>query len=161
MQTFLPYPSFHESASVLDSTRLWKQLLEARQIFTSLSDPTYGWQHHSAVRMWRGYRGALYRYATQIYFECIKREIDAGIEFGKFVALVVDFGIIKHADYNDQPFWLGRPEFHLSHQSNLIRKDLCFYRPLFPGVPNDLPYVWPHPLTKPDGTYKLKIRLFK
>jgi hypothetical protein len=32
---------------------------------------------------------------------------------------------------------------HRSHQSNLIRKDPAFYGPLFPGVPDDLDYVWP------------------
>jgi len=36
------------------------------------------------------------------------------------------------------------PEFTLSHQSNLLRKDPEFYRPVFgPDVPDDLPYVWP------------------
>ena len=34
-------------------------------------------------------------------------------------------------------------EIHLSHQSNLVRKDREFYAPLFPGVPDDLPYIWP------------------
>jgi hypothetical protein len=41
------------------------------------------------------------------------------------------------------PPWLGDEQLHRSHQSNLIRKDPGFYRPLFPDVPPDLPYVWP------------------
>jgi hypothetical protein len=41
------------------------------------------------------------------------------------------------------PPWLGDPDFHLSHQSALVRKDPDFYGPLFPGVPDDLEYVWP------------------
>lgn len=41
------------------------------------------------------------------------------------------------------PPWLGESEFHRSHQSNLIRKDPEFYGPRFPGVPDDLEYVWP------------------
>ena len=41
------------------------------------------------------------------------------------------------------PPWLGDPAFHLAHQSNLIRKDPDHYAPRFPGVPGDLPYVWP------------------
>src|SRR3712207_7307101 len=32
---------------------------------------------------------------------------------------------------------------HLSHRSALVRKDPARYRPLFPEVPDDLPYVWP------------------
>ncbi len=43
------------------------------------------------------------------------------------------------------PRWLGDPDFHLAHQSALVRKDPDFYGPLFPGVPDDLPYVWPPP----------------
>ena len=41
------------------------------------------------------------------------------------------------------PSWLGDADFHRSHQSNLIRKLPVHYGPLFPGVPDDLPYVWP------------------
>jgi hypothetical protein len=32
---------------------------------------------------------------------------------------------------------------HQSHRSALVRKDPGHYRPLFPDVPDDLPYVWP------------------
>lgn len=41
------------------------------------------------------------------------------------------------------PHWLGDAEFHRCHQSALVRKDPDFYGPRFPGVPDDLPYVWP------------------
>ena len=44
------------------------------------------------------------------------------------------------------PPWLGDEEFHRSHQSALLRKDPDHYGPLFPGVPDDLEYVWPTPL---------------
>ncbi|MEU9670514.1 helix-turn-helix domain-containing protein [Streptomyces bobili] len=30
-----------------------------------------------------------------------------------------------------------------AHRSALVRKDPAAYRPMFPGVPDDLPYVWP------------------
>jgi hypothetical protein len=43
----------------------------------------------------------------------------------------------------DLPSWLGSDELHVSHQSNLIRKDREFYSHVFPGVPDNLPYVWP------------------
>lgn len=43
------------------------------------------------------------------------------------------------------PPWLGDEAFHRSHQSNLLRKLPEHYGPLFPGVPDDLPYVWPQP----------------
>jgi hypothetical protein len=43
----------------------------------------------------------------------------------------------------EYPPWLGDEALHRSHQSNLIRKDPAFYAPLFPGIPADLPYIWP------------------
>jgi hypothetical protein len=41
------------------------------------------------------------------------------------------------------PFWLGDPEFHMSHQSNLVRKDSGHYGKIFLGVPDNMEYVWP------------------
>lgn len=73
MQTFLPEPSFVESAKALDNKRLGKQRVEAKQILFALSDPTYGWQHHPAVRMWRGYEESLAMYGHTICVEWIGR----------------------------------------------------------------------------------------
>jgi hypothetical protein len=47
------------------------------------------------------------------------------------------------AAVQELPPWLGDPALHLSHRSALLRKDPGFYGPLFPGDPDDLPYVWP------------------
>ena len=55
MQTFLPYPDYAASAKVLDRQRLGKQRVENLQIIKALLDPTYGWQNHPAVKMWRGH----------------------------------------------------------------------------------------------------------
>ena len=41
------------------------------------------------------------------------------------------------------PKWLGDESFHLSHQSNLLRKKPEHYGQFFMGIPNNLPYVWP------------------
>jgi hypothetical protein len=49
------------------------------------------------------------------------------------------------ADAGALPRWLGDPAFHRAHQSALVRKDPEFYGPRFPGVPDDLEYVWPEP----------------
>jgi Pyrimidine dimer DNA glycosylase len=45
MQTFLPFPSFEESARVLDNKRLGKQRVETMQILKALTLPTYGWKN--------------------------------------------------------------------------------------------------------------------
>jgi hypothetical protein len=41
------------------------------------------------------------------------------------------------------PHWIGDKGFHLSHQSNLLRKNKEYYGKFFFGIPNNLPYVWP------------------
>lgn len=73
MQTFLPYSDFKQSAQCLDNKRLGKQRVEALQILKAITDPSYGWQNHPAVKMWRGYEHALSKYALEICDEWIKR----------------------------------------------------------------------------------------
>ncbi len=51
MQTFLPFPSFHASAAVLDVRRLGKQRVEAVQVLRGLVVPGYGWRRHPAVQL--------------------------------------------------------------------------------------------------------------
>ena len=75
MQTFLPYSDFDECASVLDSRRLNKQLLEGRQILNSLAGTSRGWRNHPAVRMWAGSELVLYNYLNAIAKECYNRGI--------------------------------------------------------------------------------------
>jgi len=135
MQTFLPHADVWESVRALDDKRLGKQRVEAWQIYRALTDPEYGWQHHPAVNMWRGYEDALVRYGLVCCIEWLGRGYNGSKMLGNFVPLFVR---------NPQaPPWMGREEFHKSHQSNLIRKDADHYGPLFPGVPDDLPYWWP------------------
>ncbi|MFK0237429.1 MSMEG_6728 family protein [Streptomyces vinaceus] len=149
MQTFLPFPSFDASATVLDVRRLGKQRVEAVQVLRGLVVPGYGWRRHPAVRMWAGYEEALVRYGLEI---CAVWTAGGRADTCA-VTLVRDFGAGRPpgvprtqeqlADDGDLPPWLGAPEFHRSHQSALVRKDPDFYRERFPGVPDDLPYVWP------------------
>ena len=73
MQTFLPYPSFTKSAACLDSRRLGKQRVEAKQIYLALTKPGYGWQNHPAVKMWRGYEPALLSYGIIVCYEWVNR----------------------------------------------------------------------------------------
>ncbi len=150
VQTFLPYPDFAASARVLDRLRLGKQRVEALQVVRGLTVPTYGWRHHPAVKMWRGHLEALGRYALT----CCEAWVDLGHADTVAVTLAADLadaGIdrirsqAELAEGGALPAWLGDPAFHRSHQSSLVRKDPAFYRPAFPDVPDDLPYVWPPP----------------
>lgn len=142
IQTFLPYPRFSESARVIDNRRLGKQRVETLQILNSLIDGG-GWKNHPAVKMWRGHELALALYGLMVCREWRSRGFNdtctdkIWVKVGKPTALELN-GAPK-------PYWVGDPDFHLSHQSNLIRKLPDHYGPLFPGVPDNLPYVWPKP----------------
>ena len=148
LQTFLPYPDFAASASVLDQRRLGKQRVEALQVLRALTRPGYGWRHHPAVRMWRGHEEALGTYGVTVcraWFALgfadtcelqLREELDRiGVAAPRSQEELATAGAL--------PPWLGDPALHRSHQSSLLRKDPAFYRPRFPDVPDDLPYVSP------------------
>ncbi|MFD3546736.1 MSMEG_6728 family protein [Streptomyces sp. NPDC058655] len=149
MQTFLPYPSFEASAQALDARRLGKQRVEAVQVLRGLIVPGYGWRRHPAVRMWAGYEEALVRYGLDM----CRVWTDEGRSDTCSTTLLKDFrtwlpgGSVRTQEElaadGDLPPWLGTADFHRSHQSALVRKDHAFYRDRFPGVPDDLAYVWP------------------
>lgn len=137
MQTFLPYKSFAASAKCLDNRRLGKQRIEAWQIYQALTLPKYGWKHHPAVRMWKGYEPALCSYGWYICNEWkYNRGFNDTIEF-RFIDAMFDMesSIIT-------PPWLN-DSFCNSHRSNLLRKDPKWYSQFNWQVPDNLPYIWP------------------
>ena len=148
MQTFLPYADFEASARALDVKRLGKQRVETIQVVRALTWPGYGWANHPAVLMWKGFEEALGRYG----FVCC--DVWTGLGFGDTCAATIGadlaaVGIIEVrtqselAEAGGLPPWLGDAELHRSHQSALVRKDPEHYGSLFPGVPDDVEYVWP------------------
>lgn len=136
MQTFLPYPSFSESAQCLDRLRLGKQRVEAMQIISVLEGRSTGWANHPAVRMWRGHV-----YQLKVYYNTMCREWMLRGYNQTMPLFDVDLAI--YIGITIPPPWLSDPAFHLSHKSNLIRKLPTHYGPMWPDVPNNLPYVWP------------------
>ena len=148
MQTFLPYPDFVACAVVLDTRRLGKQRVEALQIVRALLVPEYGWRNHPAVLMWKGYPEALGRYGLEICREWRARGFADTCQ-PKILTDLSQLGVDQVRGQNQLaaagalPSWLGDPALHRSHQSALLRKDPEFYGSCFPGVPDDLPYVWP------------------
>lgn len=131
MQTFLPYADLRKSAQVLDSRRLGKQRVECVQLLNALRGKSKGWTNHPAARMWRGYHLGLELYMTY----CIQEWKSRGYRNSMPEVWVPDSAPL--------PPWFGDEAFHRSHQSNLVRKDPAYYGPLFPGVPDNLPYIWP------------------
>lgn len=139
MQTFLPYADFNKTAQVLDYKRLGKQRVETKQILNALDGLSKGWTNHPATKMWRGYRYELAQYGIAICNEWRKR--------GYNDSLLPEFAVRKQSylllGETERPDWLGNIDLHISHQSNLIRKDPTFYIPIFgESVPDDLPYLW-------------------
>lgn len=148
MQTFLPFADFERAARTLDPRRLGKQRVETIQVVRALTRPGYGWANHPAVLMWKGFEEALGRYG----FSCCDVWTELG--FGDTCALTIatDLRAAGVTTVRTQPElaaagalprWLGDEAFHRSHQSALLRKDRQHYGSLFPGTPDDLPYVWP------------------
>lgn len=139
MQTFLPTSDFEETARLLDYRRLGKQRVETWQLIRAINGMTKGWANHPAAVMWRGHTAPLAKYGLIMCREWVRRGYkDTMTE--RFQELVSSS---TSQELEDLPSWLGQPELHLSHQSNLIRKFPEHYGPLFPGVPSDLPYIWP------------------
>ncbi|MEU0298695.1 MSMEG_6728 family protein [Streptomyces sp. NPDC006175] len=149
MQTFLPYADFSRSALALDPRRLGKQRVETIQVLRGLTVPGYGWRHHPAVRMWTGYEEALVRYGLDMCaaWTAEGRADTCAATLRKDLAASAGLTSVRStaelAAAAELPPWLGDEALHESHRSALVRKDAAFYRPLFPDVPPDLPYVWP------------------
>ncbi|MFD0688217.1 MSMEG_6728 family protein [Actinomadura fibrosa] len=149
MQTFLPYEDFAATAGVLDPRRLGKQRVETLQVLRGLTVPGYGWRHHPAVKMWAGYEEGLVRYGLDIcarWCELGRADTCAGTLAADLTSATGLKEVRRQAELaeaGELPPWLGDPDFHLSHRSALVRKDREFYGALFPGTPDDLPYVWP------------------
>ena len=161
MQTFLPYSNFHLTAEVLDRKRLGKQRVEALQILRVLhtgpyicsecresfpNDPCCGgmgkpiktpWYNHPAVQMWKGYENGLLLYLREIYREWTRLGYkDTCWEKAQQLGYSCEHTVLL-------PDFIGSESFHLSHQSNLLRKYPEHYGQFFMGIPSDLPYVWP------------------
>ena len=149
MQTFLPWPDFAESAVALDTKRLGKQRVETLQIVRALTWPTYGWKHHPAVLMWRGFEEALGTYGVAICNEWAHRGFGDTCEATMMIDLAAA-GVrtpprsqSELAELGQLPPWLGDDDVHRSHRSALVRKDPEFYGARFTDADPELPYVWP------------------
>jgi len=129
MQTFLPYPDFIKSFKALDYRRLGKQRVEAYQIIRAIKNGG-GWQHHPAVKMWRGHINAL-----KLYYNLSLDEW-TGRGYRNNMQKMTIRGKIAY------PQWFGRNCFHAAHRSNLLRKDPVYYGNFDWKESPDLPYLW-------------------
>lgn len=147
MQTFLPLPSFRESARCLDNKRLGKQRVECKQILLCLGvsigphvPGKRGWRSHPAVLMWSGYETALLTYSIVVCREWRSRGFKDRLR-DEFLAAYSQ--LRPTVAINRYPPWFGAAELHASHRSNLLRKDSNYYAQFGWREPDDLPYRWP------------------
>lgn len=148
MQTFLPYKDFRTSLDALDNKRLGKQRSETYHILNILLERTNkkGYANHPIVHMWRGYENALKEYFN------VNSELWLLRGFRHTMGYEIIDGNVTY------PTWLGDADFHASHRSNLLRKDINHYERFGWEESQDVPYVWLdtrknqwffiHPLTK-------------
>lgn len=124
MNTFLPYPSFAESAACLDRLRLGKQRVEVKQMLRALLGLTRGWRSHPATRMWQGHELALADYGAAVCGEWTKRgHKDATL--AEINALVAD---VATTGSRLSPPWIGDERVHSAYRASLLNKDYTYYR---------------------------------
>ncbi len=141
MQTFLPYADFEKSAKVLDRSRLGKQRVEVLQLLNSIRNlennlPVRGWANHPCRKMWQHHSNALVLYGLAVCIEWVER----GYKDTCFDKINSFFDLKKNCDL---PSFLGNKSFHLSHKSNLLRKDKEYYSKFWNNIPDNIDYIWP------------------
>jgi hypothetical protein len=98
-----------------------------------------GWRTHPAVLMWKGFERALLEYQCAVCREWAGRGFNDTCA-SKTASLFDASGLPERLVL---PGWLGDPDIHRSHRSNLVRKDPDRYGPLFPDAVAEEAYVWP------------------
>ena len=145
MNTFLPVRDYQRSAQILDWRRLGKQRVEAYSIMRILLNHVDGgnYKNHPAVNMWRGYEYSLDIYGWYMCEEWRNRGYKDNL-LQRFVDFHEELKLLGLPNKGD-PWWLGNRELHLSHRSNLLRKDFNYYYkfPEFKGVVDSVGYWWP------------------
>jgi hypothetical protein len=160
MQTFVPLIGSADTARVLDRARLNKQALEGWQILMTLTelDPQgnhrtpKGWVNHPAVKMWRGYEGALTLYILSMVREWERRGYKSTIAVKALSTYIqaVKQRKIKHS--TQLPPWMKDSTYFRniasSHRTALLAKDYEWYSqfgwPEDTGVrPDSYDYIWP------------------
>ena len=143
MQLFLPWPDFAWSAECLDDETLREQRIVVQQIMHHLLIDGGGEvSEEPSLTVWEGYERALLAYQQALCHEwsSVRGHEDEIWDFTRsmFLDIVVD----PMATPLIPPPWIGNVDFHISHQSALLRRNEAYYRPQFPGIRNDHAYVW-------------------
>lgn len=145
VNTFVVDSDLARNASLLDTKRLGKQRIEAKEIIDILESldrgvipKKKGWMNHPATKMWYGYTNALKVYYNYILTEFKKRsdhntmqyyDIDVSLYY---VNPYIGNGNFKFpfTEYSFPP-WFAFPPFILAQRASLIRKSPEIYNDIF------------------------------
>jgi len=149
------------SAELLDKRRCWKQVVEAKQLLSTLRyehcpeswKSKNMWQkqpykNHPARLMWEGFEELLAHYYNCFLWHCKNvhkiRTVQVFIP-SKYTIINTECNLLfesmdltcgelafKNHREGKFPFWFTNEGFHLSHQARLIEKDRNFYLLKFP-----------------------------
>lgn len=124
----------------LDKTRLNKQRIEAKQIYTSLTEGG-GWSNHPATLMWKGYINLLARYHNIA--------LDLWLKMG----CKTEATPLPDDGSAELPWWFGWQALADSHIASLIRKHPFYYESFFlcPTYARERGYIWPTHLEEKYG----------
>lgn len=147
VNTFIPYTDFKKIARVLDTKRLGKQRVEAKQILNILLKHTEkkGFINHPIVFMWRGHEQALKLYYNTMIDEWIRRG---------YVNNMKKYRLVKTVEL---PWFMFSKPILMSHRASLLRKNPKHYSKYFKAHPSYLKhsYIWIAHLN-PEQISKLK-----
>lgn len=147
VNTFLVYPNFTKSARTLDDKRLFKQVVEAKQIIECIlakrQGKEVGFANHPAVIQWERHLNCL-----KYYYNCHLRQVLRKAKWNTSMK----FYKINNSKIRI-PWFVKCPHFYYSHRASLLRKDPIFYSQkyfLVPDAYHDVGYFWPshHTLSK-------------
>lgn len=153
VNTFIIYPyenNFSATAKALDKRRLFKQILEAQQIYNNLTteeEEGKGYKNHPAKLMWKGYEKLLNNYIN-----------DMKAEYNKKGKKKLELTPYEKINKKDLPWWINLAHLIYSHRASLRRKDEFFYSFLegtYPERYDLLGYFWP---SKNDKNVELTIK---
>ena len=136
MQVFLPYAYYYQSVYTLDKKRLFKQLVEAKQLIDGLNGTgSLSWTKHPASKMFAGFSNSLAEYHNICYHRCVEEGFK-----------LIKSKPIEYITNSPKPDWFGYPPFHSAIRAKLIEKDPVYYSRFdWPETAMDAKrgYIWP------------------
>ena len=126
MQILIPFPSFTESAAVLDPKTLKNTRQSVLDALKSLLGKTTKNTSSPWVRMWWLHDAALCRYGAELSKACIEKEIPDEGFMDMFTELARDCALST----SHNPKWWTDPNVFASHRAFLLRKNPAYYSTL-------------------------------